>query len=160
MARFPNRYIIMPAVMRMSPAFRAAPRPLASPRVDVENVQPGMPAAVAQTPKKPAEAAVTAATTPPHPAPPRTASPQPGSSTSQQPAYPQPGSYTTCAACGNVVDRFYHCADCEERFALCVSCCAAIYLGPQKGNTEALSKLRAPASHSIAEHVMVHVVPP
>ena len=150
----------MPTVMKMSPAFRAAPRPLASPRVDVENIQPRIPAVVAETPAKAAATTTAAAattTSPQHPAQPRM---QAGPSTSQQPAYPQPGSSTTCAACGNVVNRFYHCADCEEAFALCVSCCAAIYLGPQKGNTEALSKLRAPTSHSIAEHTMVHVVPP
>jgi hypothetical protein len=39
--------------------------------------------------------------------------------------YPLPGSVASCDACGSVVSRYYHCADCVEAtglFDLCVPC--------------------------------------
>ena len=40
--------------------------------------------------------------------------------------YPLPGSVASCDACGDVVNRFYHCQDCPEEtglFDLCTECC-------------------------------------
>ena len=73
------------------------------------------------------------------------------------PEYPLPGSEATCDACGSVVSRYYHCADCVEAtglFDLCVRCCGAIYLksGPP-------IQLDHP-THDYKLHRMLHVTPP
>lgn len=68
--------------------------------------------------------------------------------------YPLPGSVASCDACGQVVDRYYHCAECQEHtglFDLCVRCCGAIYL--QGGR-----KIPHP-THDYVSHTMQHVVP-
>ena len=71
-----------------------------------------------------------------------------------EPEYPLPGSSASCDACGQVVDRYYHCAECQEHtglFDLCVRCCGAIYL--QGGR-----KIPHP-THDYVSHTMQHVVP-
>ena len=44
--------------------------------------------------------------------------------------YPLPGSVASCDACGNVVQRYYHCQDCLEHvgglFDLCTECCVRV----------------------------------
>lgn len=68
--------------------------------------------------------------------------------------YPLPGSVASCDACGEVVNRYYHCQDCREEtglFDLCVKCCGQIYLqGGQR---------IAHPTHNYGAHVMQHVVP-
>jgi len=79
-----------------------------------------------------------------------------------EPEYPNPGSSASCDCCGEVVRRYYHCADCREEtglFDICVPCCGAVYL--QKGPPHLLSKARAlqHPTHSYAAHRMQHVTP-
>jgi hypothetical protein len=73
--------------------------------------------------------------------------------------YPLPGSIASCDACGSVVNRYYHCANCQEAtglFDLCTECCAALYL--KQGGAD-VSKPEH-ATHDYATHQMVHVAPP
>jgi hypothetical protein len=77
--------------------------------------------------------------------------------------YPLPGSTASCDLCGDVVNRFYHCAECREEqgglFDLCVVCCGAVYL--KQGKPELLQRarqLRHP-THNFQTHPMVHVTP-
>lgn len=77
--------------------------------------------------------------------------------------YPLAGSFAACDACGQVVQRYYHCADCQEDtglFDLCTECCAAVYL--KQGTPAALAKMRLPdhPTHVYETHQMVHIVPP
>ena len=78
--------------------------------------------------------------------------------------YPLPGSEGSCDACGEVVTRFYHCADCKEEtglFDLCTPCCAAIYMN--KGTSSAVAKSGGPPphpTHNYNTHRMIHVAPP
>ena len=78
--------------------------------------------------------------------------------------YPNPGCVASCDACGEVVNRFYHCADCPETtglFDLCSECCAAVYL--KQGTPHAMARakqLPAHPTHSFASHRMVQIVPP
>ena len=71
--------------------------------------------------------------------------------------YPWPGSVCSCDACGSVVDRYYHCIDCQEAtglFDLCVRCCGSIYLNVQGG-----LPLVAHPTHDYKSHRMQHVIP-
>ena len=71
--------------------------------------------------------------------------------------YPNPGSVASCDACGQVVRRYYHCADCIEEtglFDLCVRCCGVIYL-ESHGRP---MKLDHP-THDYATHRMLHIFP-
>ena len=80
-----------------------------------------------------------------------------------EPEYPLPGSNASCDLCGDVVRRFYHCADCKEDegglFDLCVPCCGAVYL--QQGPPELLQRVRSLShpTHDVGKHKMVHVTP-
>ena len=68
--------------------------------------------------------------------------------------YPFPGSVCSCDACGQVVNRYYHCANCREEtglFDLCVVCCGQMYLQGGK-------QIPHP-THDYAAHQMIHVVP-
>ena len=73
--------------------------------------------------------------------------------------YPLPGSVASCDACGEVVDRFYHCQDCQEEtglFDLCSECCAALYL--QQGRSVGVQRPEHP-THDYASHRMLQVAP-
>ena len=73
--------------------------------------------------------------------------------------YPLPGSTASCDACGEVVNRYYHCQDCQEAtglFDLCVRCCGAIYLKSHGGPP---LKIDHP-THDYDTHRMAHVCPP
>ena len=75
----------------------------------------------------------------------------------QEIEYPNPGCVASCDACGAVVDRFYHCLDCQESvgglFDLCTTCCASVYL---KGTSAAPQH----PTHLYASHRMAHITPP
>lgn len=82
----------------------------------------------------------------------------------QEIEYPLPGSVSACDACGNVVDRYYHCEDCKEEegglFDMCTECCAAVYL--RQGSPRAMAtvaQLPRHPTHQYATHRMRHVVP-
>ena len=71
--------------------------------------------------------------------------------------YPLPGSVASCDACGQVVNRYYHCADCAEEtglFDVCVRCCGALYLG--QGPPIRIDH----PTHNYETHRMQHVYPP
>ena len=84
---------------------------------------------------------------------------QPSSSTvgrTFEPEYPHPGSTASCDACGTVVNRYYHCVQCQEEtglFDLCAECCGAIYL------KNAVARPHHP-THDYVTHQMQHVAPP
>ena len=75
--------------------------------------------------------------------------------------YPFPGSVASCDACGSVVNRYYHCADCPEEtglFDVCTECCAALYL--KQGSPRALSMgMPDHPTHDYKNHRMVHITP-
>ena len=61
--------------------------------------------------------------------------------------YPWPGSVASCDACGEVVNRYYHCTDCQEEtglFDLCVRCW--------------MQRISHP-THVYETHAMTHVTP-
>jgi len=73
--------------------------------------------------------------------------------------YPNPGSVAACDACGEVVSRYYHCANCVEQtglFDLCTTCCAGIYL---KSGMSPRVQMPMHPTHDYATHQMVHVAP-
>lgn len=76
--------------------------------------------------------------------------------------YPFPGSTASCDLCGDVVSRFYHCAECREEtglFDLCTQCCGVCYL--QQGPPALLMRARSlnHPTHVFSTHTMVHVTP-
>ena len=79
------------------------------------------------------------------------------SSAAAEPEYPNPGSVASCDACGTVVNRYYHCYDCQEAtglFDLCVRCCGAIYL--KQGAPITVNH----PTHDYNSHRMAHIIPP
>ena len=44
--------------------------------------------------------------------------------------YPHAGSRASCDLCGQIVNRYYHCLDCENdpTFDLCAACCTSVYI--------------------------------
>jgi len=74
--------------------------------------------------------------------------------------YPNPGSVASCDACGEVVSRYYHCANCVEQtglFDLCTTCCAGIYL---KSGMPPRVQMPVHPTHDYGTHQMLHVAPP
>lgn len=70
--------------------------------------------------------------------------------------YPNPGSVCACDACGEVVNRYYHCANCVEEtglFDLCTTCCGNVYLKRQRMQN-------AHPTHDFVTHQMIHITPP
>ena len=69
--------------------------------------------------------------------------------------------WRACDACGSVVNRYYHCADCPEEtglFDVCTECCAALYL--KQGSPRALSMgMPDHPTHDYKNHRMVHITP-
>ena len=78
--------------------------------------------------------------------------------------YPLPGSTAACDMCGDVVNRYYHCAECREEqgglFDLCIVCAGAAYLRQgAPALLEQARRMRHP-THDFQRHKMVHVFPP
>ena len=78
-----------------------------------------------------------------------------------EPEYPNPGCNATCDGCGKVIDRFYHCTQCDDPdlFDLCPACCAAVYLPPDRRPFGLKVPIINHPTHDYVNHFMELVEP-
>jgi len=76
--------------------------------------------------------------------------------------YPLPGCRASCDGCGVIVQRFYHCAQCADPdlVDLCPSCCAGVYLPPDKRPPGLKAPRLEHPTHDFVNHFMELIEPP